>query len=279
MSILSIQSHVVYGRVGNRSAVFPLERMGHEVWPVNTVQYSYHAGRPGWSGSAFGAEGISALVSSLEGFGVLGRCEAVISGYLGDVDTGKAILGAVDKVKAANPEALFCLDPVMGDYPGGLYVGGALPSFMAAEAVPKADVVFPNLFEAETLSGIKVRSETDALKAIDAIRLLGPGVVVMTSYEPEPGSIGFLFGDGSDHWAVLTPKLRFSVSPKGSGDLAGALFVGYYLKSRDLVDAVEMAASALYAVFEATRESGELGLLEAQDAIAAPARRFPARRL
>lgn len=279
MSILSIQSHVAYGRVGNRSAVFPLERMGHEVWPVNTVQYSYHAGIPGWSGSAFGAAGISAIVTSIEGLGALGECDAVISGYLGDVETGRAILGAVAKVKRANPNALYCLDPVMGDYPSGLYVGEGLPGFMASEAVPVADIVFPNLFEAEKLSGERIRSESDAIRAIEAIRSLGPRIVVMTSYEPDSGSIGFLFGDDRAGGAVITPKLPFKAPPKGSGDLASALFIGYFLKTGDCAEAVERAASALYSVLEATLEAGggELRIVEAQHAIADPVRRFPAR--
>jgi len=279
MNILSIQSHVAYGRVGNRSAVFPLERLGYEVWPINTVQYSCHAGMPGWTGSAFGADHVSDIVRGLENLGVLSRCDAVLSGYMGDAGTGAAIVRAVDAAKRANPRALYCCDPVMGDSPGGIYVKIGLPEFIAREAVPRADIVCPNEFEAELLSGIRIASPGDAARAADAIHRLGPPVVIITSYTPaRNGETGFLVSDGTVMKTVTSPVLPFSKPPKGSGDLASALFLGYYLKNRDVVEAVEKTTGALYAVLEATLSSGSenLAVVAAQEAIACPGRRFKA---
>lgn len=279
MNIASIQSHVVYGRVGNRSAVFPLERMGFEVWPINTVQYSCHSGYPGWTGTAFGAEHISLIIRGLQNLGVLSRCDAVLSGYMGDVDTGSAIVKAVDVIKKANPKALYCCDPVMGDVPEGLYVKDDLPEFMRTQALSRADIVCPNVFEAELLSGISLSPRHGILKASDAIHVMGPRLVLISSYRPDSnGSIGFFVSDGTVRKTVVAPSLPFKRPPKGSGDLASALFLGYYLKCCDIVQSIEETISALYAVLEESlgSASDSIAIIEAQDAIAFPSRRWKA---
>jgi pyridoxine kinase len=277
MHVLSIQSHVAYGRVGNRSAVFPLERLGFEVWPINTVQYSCHAGIPGWTGASFGADHVSDVVRGLEGLGVLATCDATLSGYMGDAETGAAIIRAVDAVKKANPDALYCCDPVMGDEPEGVYVTSGLPGFIINEALPRADIVCPNVFESELITGVKASDARSAAAACDAIHRLGPRVVLITSYRPGDGDgIGFFVSDGTARRVVTSPVLPFKRLPKGAGDLASALFLGYYLKGRDVFEAVEHMIDALYAVLEKTLADGEdhLALVAAQDAIAAPGRRF-----
>jgi len=182
VNVLSIQSHVSWGHVGNRSAVFPLERMGIEVWPINTVQFSCNTGIPGWTGTVFPASHIADIVGGLASIAVFPACDAVLSGYMGDAGTGAAILDAVDAVKKANPEALYCCDPVMGDMPEGFYVRREIPGLMVREAVPRADIVTPNLFEAEILSGITIERMEDACRAANAIHELGPRLVLITSF-------------------------------------------------------------------------------------------------
>ncbi|MFH2112992.1 MAG: pyridoxal kinase, partial [Spirochaetota bacterium] len=215
--------------------------------------------------------------------------DAVLSGYMGDVGTGAAILDAVDAVKKANPAALYCCDPVMGDMPEGFYVRRELPGLMVREAVPRADIVTPNLFEAEILSGIAIERMDDACKAVDAIHELGPRIVMITSFrlpldEDHPKEdTGFFLSDGSSCHVLKTPLLAFSKSLKGAGDLFSALFLGNYLLEgrKSPVAALEAAASSLYAILEATQAGGrsELAIVAAQKAISSPDRRFKARRL
>ena len=131
MNILSIQSWVAYGHVGNASAVFPLQRLGAEVWAINTVQFSNHTGYGHWTGQVFTGEAIRALVDGVEARGVLPSCDAVLSGYVGGKDIGAAILHAVARVRAANPHALYCCDPVIGDDRDGVYVRPASPNSCA----------------------------------------------------------------------------------------------------------------------------------------------------
>src|SRR3954470_9310038 len=172
MNILSLQSHVAYGHVGNSAAVFALQRIGVEVWPIHTVQFSNHTGYATARGRAFDAAHIRDLMQGLRERDVLGKCDGVLSGYVGSSEVSPAILAAVAEVKRANPRALYCCDPVIGDVEGGAFVKPEVADFMRARAVPAADIVTPNQFELEQITGYNARSVPEALAAIDALRKL-----------------------------------------------------------------------------------------------------------
>ncbi len=157
MNILSIQSWVAYGHVGNAAAVFPLQRLGAEVWAINTVQFSNHPGYGQWTGQVFSAETIRDLIDGVAARGAFGRCDAVLSGYMGDPAIGREILRAAQLARAANPRALYCCDPVIGD-DGNVYVRSGIAALMADAAVPEADILTPNMFELELLSGLSCRT-------------------------------------------------------------------------------------------------------------------------
>jgi pyridoxine kinase len=161
--------------------VFPLQRLGREVWAVHTVEFSNHTGYKAWRGKVLGAALVEEIVLGLEERGILGNCEAVLSGYLGDASIGRAILGAVKRVRAAAP-ALYCCDPVMGDVGRGFYVSPDIPDMFRREVVPLADIITPNQFELEALTGIKTASLDGAAEAISALHNAGPKVVLVTSY-------------------------------------------------------------------------------------------------
>ena len=151
--ILSLQSHVVFGHVGNSAAVFPLQRLGCEMLPIDTVQFSSHAGYPGWRGRAFEAALIDELLEGLKAVGALERCDAVLTGYLGKPEIGEAALRALDAVRAANPDAIYACDPVIGDVGRGVYVRPGVPEFFRERALPRADILTPNAFELGFLAG------------------------------------------------------------------------------------------------------------------------------
>ncbi len=288
MNILSIQSHVTYGHVGNSAAVFPLQRLGFEVWPVHTVQFSNHAGYDGFTGRAFPAEHLREVVEGLAARGVLGACDGVLSGYLGGAEAGAAVLEAVDRVKAANPRALYACDPVMGDGAGdaggGLYVDPALPAFFREHALARADIVTPNLFELETLTGATVATLDEAVAAARRALALGPSVVLVTGLRHEAtgaGEVELLAVTGEDAWRLCTPLLACDPQPNGAGDLLAALYLGHYLRTREPARALEAAAAATFAVLARTQAAGtrELQLIAAQDDLVAPKRHFPAEKI
>jgi pyridoxine kinase len=276
MNLLSIQSHVAYGHVGNAAATFPLQRIGVEVWPVHTVQFSNHPGYGEWTGRVFEAGLITELVGGIAARGVLPTCAGVLSGYMGAAETGAAILDAVARVKAANPNARYCCDPVIGDA-GRVYVRPGIPEFMRQHAVPAADVVTPNQFELELLCGRTTATLPDLRAAIAAVHGLGPRAMLVTSLHTDTtpaDAIDLVASDGSGAFRVRTPKLPISVN--GAGDAIAALFFAHYLRTGSAADAMARAASSVFGVLKRTAEAGsrEILLVEAQDEFVNPTQMF-----
>jgi pyridoxine kinase len=279
MNILSIQSHVVYGHVGNAAAAFPLQRIGVEVWPVHTVQFSNHTGYGAWTGRVFEASLITELVQGIAERGVLGQCDGVLSGYMGSAETGAAILDAVAQVKAANPQARYCCDPVIGDVGRGVFVRPGIPEFMRDHALPAADIVTPNQFELDHLTGRSSATRRDALAAIGAIHELGPKALMVTSLhtdETPSDAIDLVASDASGRFRVRTPKLPISIN--GAGDAIAALFFAHYLRTGSAAEALARAASSVFGVLGRTADARarEILLIEAQDELVNPSRMFPA---
>ena len=279
MNLLSIQSHVAYGHVGNSAAVFPLQRMGVEVWPVNTVQFSNHTGYGQWQGRVFDAGMIREVVSGIAKRDVLGECDGVLSGYMGAADIGEAILEAVATVKSANPSAKYCCDPVIGDVGRGIFVREGIPEFMKEKAVPAADVITPNQFELEYLAGHECKTLAGALEAVRVVHDGGPGVVMVTSLHvddtPEE-TIDLLASDGENRFRLRTPRLELVVN--GAGDAIAALFFAHYLREGRIDVALSKAASSIFGVLSKTAEAGapELQLITAQEEIVTPSKVFEA---
>ena len=277
MNILSIQSWVAYGHVGNASAAFPLQRLGAEVWAINTVQFSNHTGYGSWTGEVGTGAQVSALMDGIAARGVLPGCDAVLSGYMGDVGVGGAIVDAVARVKAANPAALYCCDPVIGDAGPGIYVRPGIPEFFRDRVLPVADIATPNQFELEHLTGQSVTTLDDAKRAVAALQARGPRCVLVTSLRTTatpPDAIDLLAAeDGACH-LLRTPLLPVAVN--GAGDAIAALFLLHRLRSGSAAGALEAAGSSVWGLLARTAaaKSREILIVAAQDEFVAPSRRF-----
>jgi len=279
MNILSIQSHVAFGHVGNAAATFPLQRTGVGVWPIQTVQFSNHTGYGAWTGRVFEAGLITELVQGVADRGVLGQCDGVLSGYMGSAEIGAAILDAVARVKAANPRARYCCDPVIGDVGRDVFVRQGIPEFMREHAVPAAAIVTPNQFELDRLTARPSATRGDARAASDARQALGPKAIMVTSLhtdETPPDAIDLVASDAAGRFRVRTPKLPISVN--GAGDAIAALFFAHYLRSSSAAESLSRAASSIFGVLKRTAEAGarEIMLIDAQDEFVTPSRVFPA---
>jgi pyridoxine kinase len=282
MNVLSIQSWVAYGHVGNAAALFPLQRLGIEVWAVNTVQFSNHTGYGAWRGRVYDAAHIAELIDGIAERGVLGACDAVLSGYMGDAALGAAILDAVARVKAANKRALYCCDPVIGDVGRGVFVRPGIAEFMRDRALPEADLATPNHFELEQLTGRTIASLDEALDAVAVLRARGPKTVLVTSLrrrEAAASEIEMLAVGDAGAWLVATPLLP--ISPDGGGDTVAALFLAHTLRGLPSDAALGETASSIFGLLEATHRAGtpELQLVAAQDEFVRPSRRFAARKV
>ena len=279
MTILSIQSSVAYGHVGNSAAVFPLQRIGVEVWPVNTVHFSNHTGYGAWRGMVLPAETVADVIQGIEERGVLPECDGILSGYMGDASLGEVILNAFAQVKQANPEAVYCCDPVMGDVGRGFFVRPGIPEFMRDRAVPAATLITPNQFELEYLANRQASTMESALASVDQVMTGGPRVVLVTSLRRRDAGndcIEMLAVDANGAFVVETPLLPVSVN--GAGDMTAALFFAHWRQSESIQIALELTTAAVFAVLEATAdaEAREIQLISAQELIANPVRRFSA---
>ncbi len=279
MGILSIQSLVAYGHAGNSAAVFPLQRLGREVWPVMTVHFSNHTGYGAWRGPLLSAHDVAEVIAGVEDRGAFAQCEAVLSGYQGAEDVGAVVLDAVARVKAANPDAVYCCDPVMGDVGRGMFVRPGIPEFMRERVVPAADVVTPNHFELDYLSGRETRTLDEVLDAADVVRDQGPGTVLVTSVLTEDtpdDALDLVAVSTAGAWRTRTPRL--SIAPNGAGDLTAAVFLANLLEGQDLPTALARTTSSVFAVVAATAEAGdrELRIVQTQHAMADPAMEFSA---
>ena len=281
MNILSIQSWVAYGHVGNASAMFPLQRLGAEVWAINTVQFSNHTGYGAWTGRVFSGDDVGALGEGVQARGALARCDAVLSGYMGDKGIGEAIVDAVGRVRAANPRALYCCDPVIGDVGTGVYVRPGIPAMMAGSVVPQADILTPNQFELELLTGMPCATMADARAAVVRLQAMmrpdGLRCVLLTSLSTDAtpaGKLDMMAAEGGAFHLLRTPLL--DVSLNGAGDAIAALFLYHRASTGSAAAALEAAGSSIFGLLRRTAEAGsrELLMVAAQDEFVAPSTRF-----
>ncbi|PVE95612.1 pyridoxal kinase PdxY [Microbacterium sp. TPD7012] len=282
MKILSIQSAVAYGHVGNSAAVFPLQRIGVEVLPVYTVNFSNHTGYGAWRGPLIAPDDVREVITGIEERGVFGQVDAVLSGYQGGEGIGDVIIDAVARVKAANPNAVYACDPVMGNAKSGCFVAPAIPVLLRERVVPVADIITPNQFELGFLTDTEPDTLESTLASVDLARAMGPRTVLVTSVERpdrEEGTIEMLAVDDQGAWIVQTPHLPMKAN--GSGDVTAALFTAHYVERGSAQVALERTASSVYDLLKATLDSGEreLQLVEAQEFYANPRMQFTARQV
>jgi pyridoxine kinase len=285
MRFLSIQSSVAYGHVGNSAATFPLQRLGHEVWPVHTVVFSNHTGYGAWRGPLLPPDDVRAVVTGIEERGVLPTCDGVLSGYLGGPGICEVVVDAVARVKAANPAATYTCDPVMGNATSGCFVDPAIPPLIRDDVVPRADVITPNQFELGELTGAQLPPTASlevVLEAADAARALGPATVLVTSVQhadQPPDTLEMIAVTGAGAWSVRTPRLALHAN--GSGDVTAALFSAHLLETGEPPTALARTSSSVFDLLVNTLDAGarELLLVESQAAYADPRMQFEVHRL
>ncbi len=275
--VLSIQSFVASGRVGNRAAAFVLERLGIEVVTVPTVFLAHHPGHGPPAALPVAARDVAELLCGLARSGRLRTIDAMLTGYLGDAATGEAVLGFLAGLRGEGRSPLWLCDPVMGDDGRGFFVRPGLPELFRDRAVPAADVVTPNRFELEWLTGLPVRTRAEALLAARRLHDLGPALVVATSLPATaPDRLGVLWSEPGRAFWIETPRLACTTA--GAGDLFAARLLVEIIRGSRPAEALSRTVSATFAVLEETARTGadELALVAAQDALPATSPRFRA---
>lgn len=285
-NILSIQSHVVFGHAGNSAAEFPMRRLGVNVWPLNTVQFSNHTQYRQWTGTVMPASHLVEIADGISAIDELKNCDAVLSGYMGSQEQGNAIIDIVKKVKAVNPNAIYICDPVMGHPEKGCFVAPGVAEFLCNTALPISDMLSPNILELEELNGKqRINNVDEAILACREICKRGPKVVLVkhlsrAGYQNDRFEMLLVTKD--EAWHIHRPLVDFGVrQPVGVGDMTSGLLIANILKGKSLVEAFEHTTSAVYAVMLETlkRDKYELQLVAAQDEIANPSQWFKAKKI
>ncbi|WP_166985264.1 pyridoxal kinase PdxY [Canibacter zhoujuaniae] len=282
MRILSIQSAVSYGHVGNSAAVFPLQRMGHEVMPVNTVLFSNHTGYGAWRGPLISGDDVTDVITGIDERGGLADTDLVISGYQGSHTIGDAILGAVEKVRERNPQAVYSCDPVLGNRFSGCFVSPEVQELIRDRVVQHADIITPNQFELGFLTNTDPSDLESTLESVRKAQAIGPKTVLVTSvFRPDAPSdtIEMLAVHEDEGWLIQTPRLGGKTN--GSGDVTQALFASHFVGGKSLKEALELTTSSVFELLENTRAAGtrELQLIQSQEAYVSPKHSFVAERV
>lgn len=281
-TILSIQSSVAYGHVGNSAAAFTLMRMGVETYPVFTVHYSNTTAYGSWRGPVLAPSDVLEVVRGIDDRGALTGVDGVLTGFQGSEAMGNTILEAVKLTKERNPKALYLADPVMGDVGRGIYVAPGIPEFLRDRVVPSADVVTPNQFELDYLTGRETHTLADLLGAVDALIATGPRTVLVTSAvadDAPANSVSMVAATADEAWLVSTPLIDQAFT--GSGDVTSAAFFAVLLATGRLDEALARTAAIVYSILDATAKAGqrELALVAAQDVIVNPTHTFEVTRI
>jgi pyridoxine kinase len=283
MSVISIQSQVAFGHVGNSAAVFPMQMHGIDVTAVPTTLLSNRPGYPTIRGRVLDAQLVADLLLGVEERGVVDTCEMILSGYLGSAEIVAVVADFVARARASNPALRYCCDPVLGDRDRGLFVHADIPPLVRQRLCRLADIITPNHFEFEFLCGAKATTTNQMIEAARALMAQGPSTIVVTSAELEDtpdDAIETLAieqsRNGFKAWRVRTPKLP--ISPSGTGDLFASLLVSARVRGSDTPDALSHAASAIFAVLEKTAARGteEMRIVESAELLVHPKRRFDA---
>lgn len=282
MRILSIQSAVAYGHVGNSAAVFPLQRLGHDVMPVNTVLFSNHTGYGAWRGPLVSGDDVREIVTGIEERGGLDDTALVISGYQGGSSIGDAILDAVAKARAKNPNVLYSCDPVLGNATSGCFVSPEVQELIRDRVIQHADIITPNQFELGFVTKTDPKTLDEALESVKKAQEIGPKTVLVTSVstpDTPKDSIQMLAVSGDEAWLITTDRLPMKAN--GSGDVTQALFASHFASGKSLKEALEVTTASVYELLKKTLDSGqrELQLIEAQESYVAPQVKFEAQRI
>lgn len=252
--VLSIQSHVVSGYVGNKSACFPLQTLGFEVDFINSVQFTNHTGYPVCRGQVLNAEELQDLYEGLR-LNRLTKYTHILTGYVGSDSFLNKVADIVQELKQENPSLMYVCDPVMGDN-GKLYVPQSLVNIYRDRLVGMADVVTPNQFELELLSEKQITTESTVLEAMDVLHSKGIPIVVLSSYRPsETSKEIYLYGSskkGGQRSAVKIEITTINAQFTGTGDLLAACILAWITRTNNLKEALEKAVATVQGVLQKT---------------------------
>lgn len=270
--ILTIQSHVVYGHAGNAAAVFPMQRLGHDVSVLNLLQFSNHTGHGSYAGSVISVDELKSVFSGFKKIGAVENLDAILSGYMGSLEQAQAIYDFIVEVKSTHPHVIYCCDPVMGDERPGMYIKPEVAAFICSHLVPLADWITPNKFELSQLVNRPVASVKDATTACAELFDQQKKGILATSIANHSDMTGLLLMTHQGVFHCETPKYEVVKTVHGTGDVTAATFLSHILNNDNSVLAMEKTVNTMHEIaqYSYRHQLKELGIIPCQDAIAHP---------
>jgi len=258
-AIVSIQSQLVFGCAGNNAAVPLLQRLGDTVYAVPTTLLSNTPHYPTIAGGPLDPALVEALLDTLLDRIAPSDIGAILTGYIGSSGAAAAAARFIDCVRTAHGHVLVLCDPVMGDTDTGLYVDETVAKAITTDLVPRADILTPNLFEAQRLTRLP-DSDPDAV--LERLLMLRARIAAITGIDEGDGFVTTLAGDGKRRWRVRAPKL--ALRPTGTGDVFSAAFLDALLHGADTPAALECGVVTVFDLMETAQRSGTRELDPAQ---------------
>lgn len=239
MNVISLQSRVKTGYVGNAIAVPTLNACGVHAVAIDTVIYAHHPGHGPVTPERITPAELSVRLETALSDSHPPAC--LLSGYLASVDQGHAALQQLHRAQHDGHLHAYYLDPVFGDDAEGTYVDPALVAFFRDEALPACNVLMPNRYELAQLSGMPVQSIGDAEIAARALIAKGPETVVVSSVPGPDGRIANVLVSQGTACAVSVDSLKLCA--KGTGDMLSAAFCGLHARGIAPDDALGIAVA------------------------------------
>ncbi|KAG5677347.1 hypothetical protein PVAND_007112 [Polypedilum vanderplanki] len=258
--VLSIQSHVVHGYCGNKSAVFPLQVLGIDVDYINSVQLSNHTGYSTIKGQVLSEKDLSDLFEGLISNDIHSMYTHLLTGYVRNNEFLREIKSIVRKLRENNPNFIYVCDPVMGDA-GKMYVPESILPIYRDEIIPLADIVTPNQYEVELLTGKEIKNEADALAGMRWFHDQGVKIVALSSSEIGGSENLYAFVSSKmsngqlEKYKIVIP-IQGPIHLTGTGDLFAALFLAHTTRRpNDLKSAFELTIASIQSVISITIKS------------------------
>lgn len=256
IDLVSVQSQVVYGSVGNSVAVPALQACGLNVAAVPTVMLSNTPHYPSIHGGAVPIDWFSGYLQDLLARGALRRARAILAGYLGSPAQAAVLARWIDRVRAERPRIQVLIDPVIGDHDHGIYVDPGLIDAYRQHLLPRADGLTPNGFELACLTGQRADDPEAVICAARRLLTGRTGWVVVTSAAPgacAPDELRVAVVTRNGHRVITHP--RIPAAPKGTGDLFSAMLTARLLAGASVFEAAERASDQVIAAVQRTHRA------------------------
>lgn len=271
--IISIQSTVSTGYVGNNSASLAIQLHGINCVAIPTILLSSHTDKSVYYGETISKELFNKLAKGVLEIDIAKQTQYVISGYLKSQDIIDATAQLIQELKKQN-SITYIYDPVFGDTrTDGLYIPKEQADYSMEKLLPLSDILTPNHFELEYLSGRNIANEKELVEAVKSHPLLSQKQIILTTAELSK-NVNHQLEVILIERGVLTHfySENIPVEVVGTGDLFTGVLSAQLTLGHSLPTAIQTSMNFLSKVLKYVhthrlKEMNAMAILQAQDVL------------